>query len=523
MPPFATILRTIQGKGQWWEQWRQKTFGSAEPTESFSQFADRVYRSGHPSEVGQLAIAYGMAADTSNLFRYLDSVERWVISNDEYASSPEGIECMLLQGKCLADIGQPQRCWSAWRRALLYAELRGLHRNHSASDYGDRIWWSLFIGDRFASLFLGVPYGISDRFCDISVRGEPSSSYYALQQLQAKVGLIIGRVIDHIHSGTTELAHNATSLDHELEEVASSMPPSWWDLPAALLYTDKDLMDVRLRLSLQLCFHHVKTYLHLPLMLRYPSNAHCSYNTEVCLKSAREVLRRFLFLRKKRLGAVLDECRTTDFIGFTAAIILILGLFGYNWNSRHRQGQDSEDFQILKESLHVFKDNSTAKEERLAARCFESLEVILGAIGPESVPWMNCGCVLKLTVPYFGTISIVRRSLQSDTRDNIQSAVCMPCEDPSTRNHQLGHCQESGPGGPGAVFSSDNPGSALPCEEEAFVEYSGLYSTNYGANGTSECGPLAGGHPSTTWQDTDKDWVWWESIFGNDRNSPQQM
>jgi hypothetical protein len=124
MPPFATILRTIQGKGQWWEQWQQKTFGSAEPMESFSQFADRVYRSGHPSEVGQLAIAYGMAVDTSNLFRYLDSVQRWVISNDEYASSPEGIECMLLQGKCLADIGQPQRCWSAWRRALLYAELR---------------------------------------------------------------------------------------------------------------------------------------------------------------------------------------------------------------------------------------------------------------------------------------------------------------------------------------------------------------------------------------------------------------
>jgi hypothetical protein len=31
---------------------------------------------------------------------------------------------MLLQGKCFADIGQPQRCWSAWRRAILYAELR---------------------------------------------------------------------------------------------------------------------------------------------------------------------------------------------------------------------------------------------------------------------------------------------------------------------------------------------------------------------------------------------------------------
>jgi hypothetical protein len=124
MPPFETILRTIQGKGQWWEQWQQKTFGTAEPTESFSQFAYRVYHSGHPSEVGQLAIAYGMAADTSDLFRCLDSVQRWVISNDEYASSPEGIECMLLQGKCLADIGQPQRCWSAWRQALLYAELR---------------------------------------------------------------------------------------------------------------------------------------------------------------------------------------------------------------------------------------------------------------------------------------------------------------------------------------------------------------------------------------------------------------
>jgi hypothetical protein len=371
-------------------------------------------------------------------------------------------------------------------------------------------------------LTLGVPYGISDRFCDLSVREDPSSSYYTLWQLQAKLGLIVGRVIDHIRSPTTELAHKATSLDHELEDIASSMPPSWWDLPSALPYTDAGLMDIRMRLSVQLCFHHVKTYLHLPLMLRYLSNAQYHYNTEVCLKSARELLRRFLFLRKKKLGAVLDECRTTDFIAFTAAIILILGLFGYNRNSRPRQWQNSEDFQILKESLQVFKDNSTAREGRVAARCFESLDVILGAVGPESVPWTNCGGIFKLTIPYFGTISVVRRSLQSDTRDNIKSALYMSCDDPSTGNHQSDRFQESGPGGPGAVCSSDNLGSALPCEE-AFVEYSGLYGTSYGANDTSECRPFAGGHPSTAWQDTDTDWVWWDSIFGNGRNSAQHF
>ncbi|GFF53389.1 hypothetical protein IFM46972_09768 [Aspergillus udagawae] len=509
LPPLSTTLRSIHGKGRWWEQWQQKTFGTAKQTESFSQFADRVYRNGHPAKVGQLVIAYGMTTDASNLSRYLGVVQHWVISDDEYASSLEGIECMLLQGKCFADIGQPQRCWSAWRRAILYAELRGLHRNHSTTDYGDRIWWSLFLGDRFTSLLLGVPYGISDQFCDLRVREDTRGSYSTQQQLQVQIGLAIGRVIDNIHSATADAAPKAMILEHELEQIASLMPSSWWDLPSTLPNTDEAMTGVRLRLSLQLCFYHVKTYLHLPLMLRYPNDPPCEYSTKVCLRSARQMLHRFLLLRRRRLGAVLDECQTTDFIGFTAAIILILGLFGYNRDSHFRNGwQDSEDYQILRESLQVFKDNSMVQEGRVAARCFESLQLILGTVGSKSNPRANSERILKLSIPFFGHISVVRRNLRSDNRIDIQPALYTPCND-----SPAGH-QGSGQDGAHEGFMANNPGSALPCED-AFIEYSGLYGTNFGANDALQDSLLLDAYTSMPWQDTNEDWVLWDTTTGN--------
>jgi hypothetical protein len=86
-------------------------------------FAKHVYEKGTPQQAGMLALAYGISLEMGDIDRYLAIVDRWVLSDDEYASTLEGIECLILQGKCYADIGQPRRAWLMNRRGLMFAQL----------------------------------------------------------------------------------------------------------------------------------------------------------------------------------------------------------------------------------------------------------------------------------------------------------------------------------------------------------------------------------------------------------------
>jgi hypothetical protein len=90
---------------------------------TLAEFASHVLSKGSPQQTGMLALAVGISYDNDEIDRYLALVDRWILSDDEYASTLEGIECLILQGKCYADIGQPRRCWLTYRRGLMFAEL----------------------------------------------------------------------------------------------------------------------------------------------------------------------------------------------------------------------------------------------------------------------------------------------------------------------------------------------------------------------------------------------------------------
>jgi hypothetical protein len=139
-----------------------------------------------------------------------------------------------------------------------------------------------------------------------------------------------------------------------------------------------------------------------------------------------------------------------------------------------------------------------AQEGRVAARGFESLQLILSTVGPKSNPRANSERILKLSIPFFGHISVVRGNLRSDSRSDLQPA---------------GH-QGSGQDDAYEGFMADNLGSALPCED-AFIEYSGLYGTDFGANDALQDSLLLDAYTSMPWQDTNEDWVWWDTTTGN--------
>ena len=70
-----------------------------------------------------LLLAVGVAGEMEDLSRYLALVHATIVSDDDYMTGIDGLECALLQAKCYAEIGQPRRGWLTVRRCLTFAQL----------------------------------------------------------------------------------------------------------------------------------------------------------------------------------------------------------------------------------------------------------------------------------------------------------------------------------------------------------------------------------------------------------------
>lgn len=106
----------------WWDHWRQKVFGTCKPIETLPQYAARVYYSGSPAELGILVAAYGHGTE-ANAAHFFSVVNDLIVARHEHAASMQGMECIILLGRCFLDIGQPRRAWVTYRRGLSLAQL----------------------------------------------------------------------------------------------------------------------------------------------------------------------------------------------------------------------------------------------------------------------------------------------------------------------------------------------------------------------------------------------------------------
>lgn len=122
LPKYDEMIEVCVQRGSWWAYWREKTYGDLKPVETLPQYASRVFINGTIWELGTLVSAFGLTTETKKSY-YLAIVEKLLISDDQYAATLPGIECILLQGKCYLDIGQPRKAWLMYRRGLTVAQL----------------------------------------------------------------------------------------------------------------------------------------------------------------------------------------------------------------------------------------------------------------------------------------------------------------------------------------------------------------------------------------------------------------
>jgi hypothetical protein len=125
LPPYDQLSKILSTNAEWWQTWRRKCSGTSGPSQTLAQFAAHALTTGNIGAIGTVVLSVGICSsdESVDVEKYIEAVDRWVLSDDEYAASLEGMECLILKSKWYADVGQPRRAWIAYRKGLMYAQL----------------------------------------------------------------------------------------------------------------------------------------------------------------------------------------------------------------------------------------------------------------------------------------------------------------------------------------------------------------------------------------------------------------
>lgn len=382
-----------------------------------------------------------------------------------------------------------------------------------------------------------------------------------------KTSILAGKVIDRNQGIAEQSFAWALQIDQELEDLWKKLDPQYLAYEDMLADVEHNAAELREKIMLQMIYHQIRVYLHLPFMLKSQSNSRFTYSRTACLNGSREVLRLYQALRTGEVQP-LYECKAIDFIGFTAAVLIVLGLFNYGVTMTPIAPKDKEaDIRLIEISIDIFRRASSEKGGKVALQSAEVLEKMLnkykmettgqpgGGCGPD-----DCGGMMEFVIPYFGTISIRKGGKQVTHEDMARNAHCTAVQHGSakmspaalstisrssiaqlTPNSETASTADlfktaSTASNPGLQTPSTNPTSTTSPDQafnfqDPFVSYEGFY--NWGnaldtpatgtASGTQINDDSLNNYPLPTnnfsWQnmpmDIDQDWSWFLNDGGN--------
>jgi len=271
-------------------------------------------------------------------------------------------------------------------------------------------------------------------------------------------------------------------------------------------------------------------------MLKSQSNSRFTYSRTACLNGSREVLRLYQALRTGEVQP-LYECKAVDFIGFTSAVLIVLGLLNFGLTNSALTAKDKEsDIRLVEISIDIFRRASSEKGGKVALQSAEVLEKMLKKLspGPNGGPAEDCGPT-EFAIPYFGTITIKRGGKEVRPEDMPAHRLChasksqgpTPLLTPSSETTTTSN-PFSNPSNPLTTPTSTNPNTTSPglnFTTDPFVSYEGFYNWGSALDTASTAETATGAHinddslnsyPLPTnnfsWQnmpmDIDQDWSW---------------
>lgn len=168
--------------------------------------------------------------------RLVDIAINHVTTNDELLGSIESLQCITIESLYQANIGNLRRSWIAGRRALSIAQLVGLHRSDSQSQYKvfdpkmeynpQLMWLRIVTLDRHLCLLLGIPQGCTDRSMASETCLANDTPMGRLEHIHCA---LMSRVLERNECGPSA-QHVATTreIDLELQKAARGLTSKWW-------------------------------------------------------------------------------------------------------------------------------------------------------------------------------------------------------------------------------------------------------------------------------------------------------
>ncbi|RVX75134.1 hypothetical protein B0A52_01411 [Exophiala mesophila] len=365
--------------------------------------------------------------------RLAESAINLVTTNDVFLGTLEGLENICLEACYHSDAGNIRRAWITMRRAVMAAQLMGLHRSghhrfkviSNDKDLDPEELWACTVSmERIMSLLLGLP--TSTAAAKLAVQLTPRDASQAVN-MTAFVTEVTGRILQRNECSESGKSLEMTKeIDGELIKVSEQMPSSFWR-PTTFTGLELDSQDAfwEIRRTWDLmCYFSVVTQLHLPYMLCPQQVSQNHYSRIVCVNASREILTRGIAMRS--FNPVTPCCRMGDFMALIAGMTLVLAHVVTHYRTESDNPlvhQRFGDRALVEQALECMNSTTEPREDVLAAKCTQLLRHLLAAeagaaqshqVGHVSENDQNCekACnAFIIKVPYVGGIQISRQGI----------------------------------------------------------------------------------------------------------------
>jgi hypothetical protein len=270
-------------------------------------------------------------------------------------------------------------------------------------------------------MLIGLPYGFNDAHFGPITETLAYTSGSADHRFILRCVLCAGKVIDRNTAPGTPSFAKAMELDEEMDKISASMPTNWWNVQdeSTRIGTDLEMDTLRERLLQQFYFFHVKIYIHLPFLAKSTTTISASAVSRLaCMESARQMLTRFQVLRTETVhGTCLFECKTSDFVGFMAATVLLIGISTSNLDGANAL-QHQDDLRLIEDVERSFEREK--HECKLAAQCWMTLRILSQTLrNPHTETSNLANEIQEINIPYFGVV--IRKSVEYTTKPSLQA------------------------------------------------------------------------------------------------------
>lgn len=385
----------------------------------------------HPSVHHELKGFAGKPGDT--IHTIANTAIDLVTNNDRLVNNLEGLECLLLASSFQADSGNLRAAWTIIRRAMLTAQLMCLHHHKSPpliSIQSDHIWdtrllwYRIVYFDRFFSLILGMPQGSTDISMGLASHVDDTP----MDRLERRHCILASHILQrNDNDSSCDSVTEVQAIDMNLRKLSESMPSKWWLVPnLASIQKDDELFWATIRLTNQLFHYILLSHLHLPFLLgpvSGPDEYRHEYSRTACINASRDLLQRYMALRTFNHSSYC--CHSMDFFAITASMTLVLAHLDGHGTKRHSDNalihQRTADRAIMEETLDNMAQVGTLNKtrtvsERGAGVLRRLLAIEADAARGSSYRVGKGDCrpndtrALRLTIPYFGVITITKGS-----------------------------------------------------------------------------------------------------------------